>query len=391
MINKWRGINWLRFSKGFLSITIKGDNIEKFIDKIILKNIKVWKIRKLNDKKFEANIYACDFAKLNTIIDKSKYSVKINKKNGLPFIFNNIINEFTLIIGIIILFSVIWFNSLFMWTIEINGIESINESEIRQDLKLMNIKRGILKSSINLVNLENKLIRNIPEIVWVDAEWSGTKLLLQIVEKEKIKPESRSAVVARCSGIIKELILLQGEAVVKEGDTVIKGQPLILPAGEGKKATGIITAHIWTEYEIEYPILQQNHIKKHNVKNRKGLRFNNYELYFPPSKPNIKNGSTYISQHEIFKWRNLNLSIEFIKERYYLTEKIEYKYTPETATFLAKERAMEEFFKKIDPSARILNCYISNLDFNSDKNYVKLNFLIETEENIGIKKEDFRG
>lgn len=90
---------------------------------------------------------------------------------------------------------------------------------------------GMLKSRINCEDLEAAIRTSFPEITWVSARVSGTRLLIHIKENEVLsvipdKDDAPRDIVASKSGIITSMVVRQGIAQVAPGDEVEAGQVL---------------------------------------------------------------------------------------------------------------------------------------------------------------------
>ncbi len=63
--------------------------------------------------------------------------------------------------------------STFIWDIDITSTNGVTPYEIRQQLKKYGIKPGINKNTIDVYKIEEKLIKDIDNIMWVKARIEG--------------------------------------------------------------------------------------------------------------------------------------------------------------------------------------------------------------------------
>lgn len=88
--------------------------------------------------------------------------------------------------------------------------------------------------------MEHHLKERFPAIAWVGVEVKGAKATVRVAEKKLPVPgyTNPAHVVARKAGLIRELLVLEGQPLVREGDTVLPGQVLIsgevVPGDEGE-------------------------------------------------------------------------------------------------------------------------------------------------------------
>lgn len=86
--------------------------------------------------------------------------------------------------------------------------------------------------SVDCDSIETALRNDYPDITWVSAEISGTRLIVHIKENDGIKEDIQTDstprdIVATCSGVVTSMITRAGTPKVKPGDEVEKGQILV--------------------------------------------------------------------------------------------------------------------------------------------------------------------
>ncbi len=375
-----------RFFQGYLEIEIRGNALERLVNQVNQIGIVLWDVKRLKKDYYLAKLYSRDFKKLRPIIRRRSCWVKIRDKQGVPFFLNKTIGRKYLVIGMILFFLIFYIGSSFLFFIKIDGLEKIEEEKIYKILLKNGVKPGIMKRLIDTEALEKELLKEETGIAWVDVRWQGTRLYLKIVKK-KIVEETRSGdVIAARDGIVKEVIVLKGMAVVKEGDTVTSGQPLILARDDQERARGIIKAYVWYEGNGDIKINDRELILTGRQKTYWGFRVGQEIIWFPPYQQHFKN---YQKRQEIkttLKWRNISFPIELIKEEQKELKIIEKKYTRETALFLVKEEALQQIFDRMSPEATILDLRVEELVDN--ENRVKLRVLVEVLENIAISNDN---
>ncbi|PRX28342.1 hypothetical protein BX659_11375 [Orenia metallireducens] len=400
--------------EGYLRLEIQGANLEKCINILMREGFKLWDIIRIGDRLY-VNIRLKDFKNIRPHLRRKRYKVRINQKRGLPFFFTKALSRRFLIVGLLFLILSLYTLSSFLFFIEIQGLKEIEKEEILGFLKEVEIHPGVLKSSIPLEDLEKALIKRIPKIAWVNIYFSGTRLILEVVEKKivdsKILP---SDIVAAKSGIISKLIVLKGTPVVEEGMTVKKGDLLIsrevfikkeeeevinkekednergiLVKKEEVKAEGIIKARIWYEGYGEAKVLQEYEQLTDNSKTSLAIKFKEkmINLKGPKSAP-YANYKVVEEVKTLPKWRNIDLPIELVTRRYIQVKKIKEKIKLDTAKQIAKEEAVESILQGVSKEAIILNSKLKLIDLaGEDNNIIRVKALLEIEEEIGIRRE----
>ena len=154
--------------------------------------------------------------------------------------------------------------SNFIWSIQIETKNNLSPFEIRQQLNQIGIKPGLKKSDIKVYDIERKMENLNDQIMWIRTRIEGSTLKLVI--EEKINPpaaeevENSNEVVAKMDGEIERVYTYSGNAAVKPGDIVKKGDTLILgiQGREGfereVKPKGTVIANTFYEKDMEVQI-----------------------------------------------------------------------------------------------------------------------------------------
>ena len=130
------------------------------------------------------NISINNFKKIKDICKKTKCRVKINKKRGIPFIFEKYKKRKLFVLLIIFLAIIMLISSMYVWNIEIIGMEDNEKEEILLLLKEKGLDIGKMKNKIN----KNSIISNIrldrSDISWMEINLKGTNAIVNIVKSE---------------------------------------------------------------------------------------------------------------------------------------------------------------------------------------------------------------
>ncbi|WP_052670897.1 sporulation protein YqfD [Caldicellulosiruptor morganii] len=90
------------------------------------------------------------------------------------------------------------------------------------------IKPFTLKSNIDREKVSKLLLSELEDLMWVKVKQEGGLLVVEYVKREKDNLQNKQEkIFAKSSGVIQKLTLKSGNALVKEGDTVVEGQLLV--------------------------------------------------------------------------------------------------------------------------------------------------------------------
>ncbi|WP_408954865.1 sporulation protein YqfD [Natroniella sp. ANB-PHB2] len=396
--------------KGYVRLEIQGRDLEKFINYLVRNDIELWNVLRIEGIIY-VNIKLKDFKKIREYVRNSSCRVKIEQKRGVPFLINRLINRRMLVVGVVILVVTIYTLSSFVFFIEIEGAATENKKEVKELLTELKIRPGVLKSSIDLERLEELILQKSPQFSWSNAYFQGTKLVVELVEKELIDMEIvPSDLVADKPGVINELIVLQGTPVVEEGMTVKAGDLLISKEvvvksekleedeeAEGKveivdtkevRAEGLVEANVWyqgyAEVELDNSFLQATA----NSKSSNIIKFENREFIITgPKDPPYSQFMVEEEVKSLPEWRNIDLPIELIRRRYIELKEFRTTKDVEVAKEIAKARAIDDVLQKISQEAKILNSKLKLINLEQE-NLIRIKALVEVKEDIGIRREE---
>ncbi|MCK8815926.1 sporulation protein YqfD [Natroniella sulfidigena] len=400
--------------QGYIRLQIKGEDLEKFLNYLVRNDIELWNVVRIEDIIY-VNIKLKDFKEIRKYVRASKCKVRIEEKEGVPFLIRRLINRRMLVVGAIILVIAIYTLSSFVFFIEIEGATVENKEEVKELLTELKIRPGVLKSSIDLDTLEDLILKKSPQFAWSNAYFQGTKLVIELAEKELIETEiTPSDIIADKSGIITELIVLQGTPAVEEGMTVKAGDLLISKEVVVKsektesdqeledeedieeigvetkevKAEGIVKANVWyesyAEIELDKSFLQATA----NVKHNNIIRVEDNEFIVTgPKEPPYSQFKVEEEVKSLPEWRNIDLPIELVRRRYIELKEFKVKKDLEIAKEVAKERAIDNLLQQVSQEAKILNSELRLINLEDD-NLIRVKALLEVEEDIGTRREE---
>ena len=120
----------LNYLFGYVNITIEGFFVERFINNCINRKIFLWAIKRKNTTLITANISIRQFKKIRTIAKKTNCKININSKKGLPIILHRYRKRKILLILLIPILLSVLTSSLYIWNIEIVGLNNIKQEEL---------------------------------------------------------------------------------------------------------------------------------------------------------------------------------------------------------------------------------------------------------------------
>ena len=223
-------IQLLRLIKGYVEFCAEGGFPERFINLCNIRGINLWNVK--NDGvKVVAFTTEREFQELKIPAENSGMTLKILKFRGLKAFAKRHKWRCGAVLGIGLAFCFWIFMSGFIWEIEILETNGVNVEDFTESLAASGVKIGARKSKIDIIQVQNQLMNEYKNLLWVSLNIFGGKVQVEMSEfieqKEIIDTKKPVNIVANKKG---EIVLVKGYSgtnVVKEGDNVTKGSLLI--------------------------------------------------------------------------------------------------------------------------------------------------------------------
>ncbi|MBE6800878.1 MAG: hypothetical protein E7529_06700 [Ruminococcaceae bacterium] len=223
-------IQLLRLLKGYVEFCAEGGFPERFINLCNIRGINLWNVK--NDGvKVVAFTTEQEFKELKIPAENSGMTLKIIKSHGLKTFAKRHKWRCGAVLGIVLAFCFWIFMSGFIWEIEILETKSVNVEAFTESLADLGVKIGARKSKIDIIQVQNQLMNEYNELLWVSLNIFGGKVQVEMSEfieqKEIIDTKTPVNLVASKKGEIVLVKGYKGVNAVKEGDNVTKGALLI--------------------------------------------------------------------------------------------------------------------------------------------------------------------
>jgi len=348
------------------------------------RRIKILKIERLEGD-FFAWVRVSDFYLLPPLARKAKVRLRIVKRYGLPFVWLRWRRRKILLGGLALFFVALYILSSKLWFVEILTPNESLKTAVEESARACGVVRGAKKSDLDTEQIARRILQENPTVAWAGVEISGTKLVIQVVEKTSApyyETEAASLVAAK-SGEILKAVPLEGVCLVQAGEYVKKGDTLIESVsrnGEPVRAQGVVLARVVYEESASAPLVRL-------CRTRTGRRsFGGELLFFGQALFHYDAGDKYLrAEREEYRkkfsvWRNQEPFVELVID-------IDYELALERETVepkLAREQALkdarESLSQKVPPSAYIASQSVAK-EVQTDEAY-EITLRVVTEENI---------
>ena len=218
--------------KGYLRVRIRGGGLERFLNLCGQGGVEPWDLRPDGAHGAVCFMELDQFRKIRPFAKKAGVRVRITGRYGLPFfIYRNRRREGALC-GILACACLLYGLTFFVWNITFEGNYHYSRDTLLTYLESLDIRYGMRKDRISCEDLEESIRSAFPEITWVSAGISGTRLIVRVKENEVLsqvpqRDDSPCELTAAVSGTVTRMIVRQGKACVSVGDPVEQGQLLV--------------------------------------------------------------------------------------------------------------------------------------------------------------------
>lgn len=385
----------VKFLRGYLTIRVEGLNIEKFLNISVSRSISFWNVKRVSMTEIELKINIKGYRSLKKILKRTGCQISIIDKRGLPFFVSKVNNRKMLGIGFIIFIFLILVLSSFIWSIRITGTNITSTKEIERNLAELGVRPGALKLDLSVSEIENNMLIRMETLSWIKVRFIGTRAEVEVKERvspPKIIPENTPCdVVAKRDGVILKIVSSMGDASVKQGTPVRKGDVLITGTLNRESsgiryvhAAGEVIARTWYECSFSVPLQKTEKV-------RTGKKITNVYLITGSKKIQIKNSTIpYKSYDKIEKSAKIidtdifQLPIEIVLEEYYETQGKLITLTADEAVSEAADSVEKAIIGSLPPGSKILN---RKIETDIKDNAAIANATIETIEDIGVQEE----
>lgn len=231
--------SFIRWLQGYIRLCVAGYSPERFLNMCCFHNLFIWGLEP-TEKGYEMYMSISDFRKLKPIIRKTHTKVTLEGRYGFPFFLARYRKRKLFFAGLFLCAVLLRAYSLFIWDIHFEGNGRYPDTTLAEFLESEGVAPAMLRSRVDCPGIVKAIRKEYNDIVWVSASIDGSRLKIQIKENEDTFPEKDASVVpdggeekpvdliASSDGVVTKIVTRSGVPQVHVGDTVKKGDILVL-------------------------------------------------------------------------------------------------------------------------------------------------------------------
>ena len=304
-------------------LNLEGLNFNRLFDNLNTHNITIFDYVRPNYKQCMFGVKAYDYylIKKLKLLNEYKYNIVSRKNFGLCLY--SIFHNFGIVIGLII--SCVFCFVISRTTLKINviGVENIKTSEIIDMLKSINVTTGKINTVSNQY-IEQYLIKNNDKISLASVIKKGTNLIVNIKEKI-VQAEVVDSICATSDMIVDYIKVVQGEAKVKVGDIVKKGDVLVAPRKIRQNDEEILLQPIaeisgttWAVGQVEFDTEKIEYVRTDKKIVNSEYIINKWKIFSHTSRVKFETYEKKVYNEYVFK--NMFIPLKLSRVIYYETK-----------------------------------------------------------------------
>ena len=344
---------WEFYRKGYVRLRFWGEDPERFLNLCAYHKVPVWNLVS-REKMYEMNTSVEGFRRLKGICRKSRVKIKIIGKHGLPFFFYRNKKRKAFFLGFFLGLGILFLLSRHIWNIHVEGNVYNSTQTILNYLEELDVRHGVLKKDLDCSYIAAQMREKFPDITWVSAKISGSRLILEIKENGALE-ESKEAentvpvdLTAQISGTIVSMVTRQGTPLKRQGDTCAAGEVLVSGRLDIKNDSGEIIGYEYTqadgdiyiqhdlEYYQEFSMDYEKPVYTGEKKKGLLLQLGDYYLRLEGKSP-WEDYDRVTSLHQIKVTENFKLPVYYGSVTDYAYEKRTFTYSESEARQKAEE------------------------------------------------------
>ena len=217
--------------QGIVTLTVQGPFPERLLNLCAQHRLAFWGLEWQDDHTITLQTRLGDWKRLKELAERIGCTVTVGARRGLPFFLGRFRKRYGFLAGLTLSLVAVFVLSSFVLTIEVTGNETVPTAQILGELRRLGLQPGAYGPNLELKQIGQEALLTLEDLSWMTINLYGTRaevIVREVKKPPKIVDESGCwDVVSEADGLVTQVEPLNGEAVVKEGDTVLAGDVLI--------------------------------------------------------------------------------------------------------------------------------------------------------------------
>ena len=221
----------MNFLRGMVVLRAEGAFPERLMNLCAQEGVEFWGVEWMDTRTLRLTARRYSLRKLKKLAERVSCTLEVEESRGAPAWAERFRTRYAFLLGLMLCLLAVSVLSRFVLTIQITGNETVPDAVILNQLRLQGVRRGVYGPAIRRRQQAEDVLTALRDLSWVGINLQGTRLIVDVREKipapEQLDESGYYDIAAAADGLILKVEPEQGDAVVKSGDTVVKGDILI--------------------------------------------------------------------------------------------------------------------------------------------------------------------
>lgn len=220
------------YFRGCRRLRIEGCEPERCLDRLARNHITFWDIRKLDEFTVLLTVYRADAPEAEELCKLLQCDVTVTALRSFRGDFYGLGRRWALLLGMVGVIAAMIVLPQYVIALDVEGCRTVEPSQVLRVLEEEGVGFGTWGQSIDNEQLRNRVLQRIPELRWMAVNRSGLRATVLVAERDEVPPmldrrDRVTSLVACADGVVTQVRALNGQALCRPGDAVVKGQVLI--------------------------------------------------------------------------------------------------------------------------------------------------------------------
>lgn len=224
-------MQWIDFVRGTARVCVTGAYPQQFLNQLAKMHAPFWDITHKDELSLEVTVYRAMLGRCRIAAQRAMCQLEVLSLHGARAVFYGLKRRPVLMVGLLMVIALTLWSQQYVWTIEVQGNETVNHQQILRTLAQLGVGVGTKRTDIQPQALENRVLDQIRELSWFTINANSTRAVVLVKERlampELVNSRAPTNVVAARDGFVEEMEVYDGQALVEPGDTVLRGQLLV--------------------------------------------------------------------------------------------------------------------------------------------------------------------
>lgn len=225
------------------------------------------RLRRIREEETTVRVWVllADEGKLLDFFARRGVECRVCTRHGLPILWRRYRHRIGLLLGLLVFAAVIYTAPLFVWEINVDGLDRLSREYVCDLLAGEGVRIGAFSPGIDRSRVYINILRRAPDISWLSVNLRGSTANVEIIERDappaaRAQADGANLIAAR-GGQIVGADVVRGALAVQNGDIVKPGALLVSGVIDSQTvgtrylyAEGCVYAAVYDDYTVEIPL-----------------------------------------------------------------------------------------------------------------------------------------